>query len=49
MLSAIHVAAAGFAIFAGAFPEAACAVLAALVYGALATRELTALYRVNKS
>jgi hypothetical protein len=36
LLSAIHLAAAGFAVLAGAVPEAACAALAALVYAALA-------------
>jgi len=36
LLSAIHVAAAGFACVAGALPEAICAALCALVYAALA-------------
>jgi hypothetical protein len=36
LLSAIHLAASGFAVHAGAMPDAACAALAASVYAALA-------------
>jgi len=36
LLCAIHLAASGFAVHAGAMPDAGCAALAALVYAALA-------------
>ena len=50
-LAAIHAVAAGFALLAGAIPDALCAALAALVYAALAAtsrREPDDSRRVNK-